>query len=401
MPTRHALPFGTLTLPPLDPACRLTVTIPAKNEAGFITPTLNALRRQATPDGQPIDPRSYEVIVLANNCTDDTAGVVRAYAERFPTFRLHVVERRFPRAIAAVGTARRLLMDTAMVRFEQRGLPCAVIGTTDADTRVDRCWVYHTQDSVRAGARAVGGRILVPAARRTAGVHYRKHHLLDVTYRTLQYCLESMIDPDPADPWPRHFQHFGPSTAVTVAAYRACGGMPPLRSLEDVGLVKALQRVGISVRHNRNVKVYTSDRVSDRVAGTAFSHQLDEWSALTEARHQQRVIGLANCRRLFKWKVSLRYAVHHRIALPQTQLEEMAMALHWSREQLAGRLRDATVYGGLYQEVRERLEACTDFAGTDIQDAVRELRVFTSSLRHRAFGTNPGGTYRPGQRVSG
>jgi len=43
--------------------------------------------------------------------------------------------------------------------------------------------------------------------------------------------LEGWLDPDPADPLPRHHQHFGASLAVTVDAYRRAGGLPSMPGL--------------------------------------------------------------------------------------------------------------------------------------------------------------------------
>ena len=395
----HQLPFGTLGLKPLHPACRLIVTIPAKDEADFITLTLDALRRQKDAVGQALNPNLYEVIVLANNCTDATAAICSAYTRRYPAFRLHVIERRLPATIACVGTVRRLMMDTAMLRFRELGRKSGVICTTDADTRVSPRWVHHTLRTVENGARAVGGRILVPASDRATDPRYRKYHLQDVTYRSLQYCLESMIDPCAEDPWPRHFQHFGPSTALTAEAYERCGGIPPLTSLEDVHLVRALERAGIPVTHNRKVKVYTSSRVSHRVEGTAFSHQLDEWAEMTTLGHSQRVVGLRNCRRMFKWKVALRCAVQRGEHLNPRTERELATALGWSTDRLRDRLTETTEFGTLYQKIRIHLEACDRFANTEIDLAISELRAFTSSLRHRAFGTGPIGSVPPGRNV--
>ena len=387
----HPTPFGLLTAPPPHPACRLIVTIPAKDEAEYITETLDALRVQTNDRGQALLPSAYEVIVLANNCADATAAVCRAYGRRYPSFRLHVFERTLPPDLACVGTARRWMMDTAHARLMQLGRPRGVICSTDADTLVAPDWVYQNLRAVREGARAVGGRILVPAGRGRAR-SYRKNHLQDVTYRSLQYCLESIIDPCDADPWPRHFQHFGPSTAVTAAAYEACGGIPPLKCLEDVNLVLALERVDIPVTHDRRVWVRTSSRVSHRVAGTAFSHQLDEWAAMEQAREAQRVISFENCKQLFKWKVALRRAYHRRDVADCPHLRTLATRLGWSAGQLAERVRTAPTFGALYQAARRQLELDPSFNDTPIDVAIRNLRDFTRSLRHRASGKHPGGS---------
>lgn len=57
-------------LPPADPAAmRVTVFVPAHNEAAQITETITSLRYQRRPPDQ--------VIVIVDNCTDDTAKLAR------------------------------------------------------------------------------------------------------------------------------------------------------------------------------------------------------------------------------------------------------------------------------------------------------------------------------------
>ena len=67
--------------------------------------------------------------------------------------------------------------------------------------------------------------------------------MLDVGYRLLRSQLESLLDPDPADPWPRHYQMFGASLALTAEIYERVGGLPVLPSLEDVALYRTLKGV--------------------------------------------------------------------------------------------------------------------------------------------------------------
>lgn len=56
-----------------EPTPRSSVIIPAHNEAAVITRCLRTLLRDATPG-------EFEVIVVANGCTDDTATLARAVA---------------------------------------------------------------------------------------------------------------------------------------------------------------------------------------------------------------------------------------------------------------------------------------------------------------------------------
>jgi cellulose synthase/poly-beta-1,6-N-acetylglucosamine synthase-like glycosyltransferase len=53
-------------------ASRLVVLVPAHDEAGLIGRCVESLRSQSYPDER------YDVVVIADNCADDTAGVARA-----------------------------------------------------------------------------------------------------------------------------------------------------------------------------------------------------------------------------------------------------------------------------------------------------------------------------------
>jgi hypothetical protein len=266
----------SLSLPPLRAGCVFSVVVPVRDEEASLPATLAALAAQRDAIGWPLDPDLYEVIVLINNTTDRSAEIARAVGSANPRLALHVVEIDLPEDGAHVGRARRLLMDTAALRLPADG----VIATTDADTVVAPDWVAMTLAEFAAGADAVTGRILVdPAGFAEQPAAARLIHLRDVTYRSLVTELEARLDPDPFDPWPRHFQHFGPSIAVTVDAYRRAGGMPPLPSLEDVAFYDALRRIGARIRHSPAVRVVTSARPEGRT-GFGFAVQLRLWAEM-------------------------------------------------------------------------------------------------------------------------
>ncbi|NVO31903.1 glycosyltransferase [Hymenobacter lapidiphilus] len=277
-PNNAALPasvWSHLSLP--SPALRATVIIPAKDEADALPSTLAALAAQTNEKGQPLPPGSFEVLVLANNCTDNTAAVVRTFAANHPTLALHVAELTLPPAEAHVGRARRLLMDEAAHRLELAGQPRAAIISTDADTRVAPDWLAATFRELELGVDAVAGRILMEESSRACPV--RRCQLQDATCQLLRVQLETQLDPQPHDPWPRHHQHFGASLAVTVAAYRQVGGLPVVPFLEDEALYQALLRHDLRVRHSPAVRVFTSGRQQGRVA-VGLSWQLREWARL-------------------------------------------------------------------------------------------------------------------------
>lgn len=273
----------SLVATPPHPACRVCVVVPVRDEAATLPAALAALAEQTDLAGRPLPRVGYEVIVLANNCRDDSAAVARAVADRSPGLRLHVVERTLPPMQAHVGWARRLAMEEACRRLGGLGRPRGVIASTDGDTRVAPTWLAATLREVAAGADAVGGRILVPrGVADPLDPATRAYHLRDVGYRLLAAELEAALDPDPADPWPRHHQHFGGSLAVTVAAYRRAGGLPNVPALEDVAFYDALRRIDARVRHSAAVRVVTSARRTGRVA-IGLASQLGEWAGMAES----------------------------------------------------------------------------------------------------------------------
>jgi hypothetical protein len=259
------------------------VAIPARDEAETLPATLAALAWQRALGSGQLDPARYEVVVVANNCRDDTAAVARDCAARWPWLRLRVVELTLPEERAHVGWARRSAMDLAHARLTALGRPRGVLATTDADTVPDATWLAATLDEVARGADAVGGRItLEREALLALDPLARAYHLRDLGYRQLLCELEAYLDPDPADPWPRHCQHFGASLAVTAETYARAGGLPPEPWLEDIAFYQALLRVDARLRHSLRVRVATSPRPLGRT-GFGFAVQLNEYAAMGRA----------------------------------------------------------------------------------------------------------------------
>ncbi len=280
--------FPLVSAPP-DPACELSVTIPVHNEEAGIVATLSALAAQVDLQGRPLDPRRYEVLVLANNCSDRTVKLARRFAAAHPAMRLHVIEIVLPPPHAHVGAARRLVMDEACRRLQSLGDGGRVIGTTDGDTLVRPTWAVSTLDEIVRGADAVGGRILAtPQEIAALDTGTRLYYRRDTAYRTLRAAYESILNPDPANAWPRHHHCFGASLAVTARTYLAAGGLPVVHCLEDLAFVRALERQDARVRQSPAVNVLTSLRCSGRV-DVGLSWTLARWTRAAQTGEPLRL----------------------------------------------------------------------------------------------------------------
>jgi|GEM_PF-551388 len=371
-------------LPPPSSFLRACVIIPAKDEATNLPATLAALAGQVDGAGRPLPPAEVEVIVLANNCQDHTAEVVRAAAAQHPRLALHVAELHLPPAEAHVGRARRLLLDEAARRLEIVEAPgSGLLLSTDADTLVAPTWVWATRQEAAAGAEAVAGRILTAKAALAASAAaaaapadsrcpVRALQVRDAAYRLLLTQLEHRLDAAPADPWPRHHQHFGASLAVTVRAYRRVGGLPVVPFLEDEALWQLLRQHDLPVRHSPHVRVVTSPRRCGRVE-VGLSWQLREWAQLAETGQEPLVPCCHELARVWRARRRLRawWQQGQRQASPE--LLRLAQAVEVPLPELLVEARRAGTFGQFWHWVEQRRGAVLP---VPLAGAMRALRAY-------------------------
>ena len=234
------------------------VAIPVKNEVERIGLCLESLASQTG-----VDMAEVMVLLLLNNCNDGTAERVRELAAELP-FRLdmHIVE--LPDPYANAGWARRLAMEGAAAAVDPDGL----ILTTDADTLVDCDWIEANRREIAAGVDAVAGYVMAdPVELMELDPCILERGALEWEYQQLAAELEARADPEAHDLWPRHNQNCGASAAVTAAAYRRIGGLPPKRVGEDRALFEMLRRADLKIRHSLEVQVVTSARTDGRALG--------------------------------------------------------------------------------------------------------------------------------------
>ena len=243
-------------------ALRCCVVVPARDEEELIGACLDALAAQ-----RGVAAVVWEVIVVLDACTDDTAGRVAEAAARHPQLRLGVL--RGPGRGA--GPARRVGMDAAAARLAPDGL----IACTDADSTVAPDWVAAQLAAAAAGARAIGGRIeiapaemaqLPPGVARDRLRRQRRRHRLVLS------------DPGPPGSTSEHWQFSGASLAVTADVYRRVGGMGPDRALEDEAFERALIAHGVPIHRSLAVRVTTSGRLVGR-AESGLAHDLAQAAA--------------------------------------------------------------------------------------------------------------------------
>ena len=295
-----------LVYEPPDNNLRACVILPARNEEDLLPSALQALAEQKKVDGEPLPNDQYEVILLVNNSTDRTREIAQSFHRLCPSFRLHVVNRDLDRSHAHIGYVRRLLMDEACRRLEHVTRFGGLILSTDSDTRVAPNWICRNSEAIAMGVEAVGGRIVVlPGEQEALDFATRKIYRYDHLYRRLICWLEHQCDPEPHDPWPRHYQHFGASLAITPRAYRAAGRMPPRRYLEDVAFYDALIRRDLPIRHSNVVRVFTSARLNGRTR-FGLSRQLKQWQGSHSKIARIRVESAPFLEQLFKTRGKLR-----------------------------------------------------------------------------------------------
>jgi hypothetical protein len=262
----------------ISPSVKFSIVIPVKNEETYIWNTLSSFAVQVDRSGNPLDPDVFEVLVLANNCTDRSVNYIKDFQHDHPHLHIHLQEVILEPSEANIGYIRRKLMECAYARLSQNG--GGILLTTDADTTVASDWIAQTNWEIEQGAEVVGGRILL-ADDELEGLDEftRLHHFKDEKYHLLIAELEAKIIDPAVDPVPRHHQHFNGSFAITTDCYARSGGVPIVDQLEDCAFFERLESVDAKIRHSHLVQVHTSARCIGR-AEIGLSYQLNAWKNL-------------------------------------------------------------------------------------------------------------------------
>lgn len=247
-----------MILPAPEPALRVSVTVPAKNEENLIGRCLLALAAQVG-----VRPQEYEVLLVLDGCTDATEERAREVAARHPDLRLHFL--RGPGI--GVGFARRTGMEAACSRLHAAGRPDGLVASTDADSVVAPDWISSQIRLAERGAEAIGGRILLECGGSSlpeAALGWYERQAEARFRRVLSLARGDLSE---------HWQFSGASLSLRAGTYRRIGGLPSTRDLEDEGLERALEDAGVGIYRSLAVRVTTSARTAGR-ASRGLAHDL-------------------------------------------------------------------------------------------------------------------------------
>jgi hypothetical protein len=374
---------------PMHDTCEISVIVPVRDEAAILTATLTAFTRQIDLYGCALSRERYEIILFANNCIDDSAKIAHQYADCHADLNLHIVEKNLSIDEAHIGQVRKMLMDEAYQRFRQQGRKRGVIASTDGDTQVSPTWIAAILYEVAHGADAVGGRIsLDPSGLADLSAHAKACYLRAVGYRSLIAELASYLDPDPYDPSPRHHQNYGASIAVTAEIYAKAGGMPLVRSPEDVALYQALLRVNARFRHSSIVRVVTSARQTGRTS-VGLANQLAVWTAMGQDHQPVMVEPLDAIVMRLCTRQQLRSLWGKALDGYQPSanaITVIADALNVSTQWLSYELSQPQTLGLLLVRIEARQQAEGNWSRrwelVDIRQAIADLRQYLTRLRN-------------------
>ncbi len=209
---------GRLRYP--DPVnVKWSVVIPARNEAETLPGLLSALKGQTVPP--------YEIVVVDNASSDDTARVAAAHGARV----LHCARR-------GVAHARQMGLEHAVGDW---------IASTDADSLPQPDWTEALSAAIRPGTVALYGPMqFLPLPGKVSA---RAARLSGHFYRLFLGVMAAAGQPNCG----------GANMAFSRSAALLAGGYPDTEAREDILLGLALKRLG-RVEYVPNAWVHTSAR---------------------------------------------------------------------------------------------------------------------------------------------
>lgn len=361
------------------PSVKFSIVIPVKDEEAYIFKTLTTFTKQVDLFGKSLDLEQFEILILANNCSDQSVALIKQFQNNHSELNIYLEEVTLSTKQANIGYVRRKLMECAYTRLSKNG--GGIIMTTDGDTTVAPDWISQTYREINNGAEVVGGRILLYADEmEDLDQLTRFIHLKDEKYHLLVAELEGKIINPAFDPVPRHHQHFNGSFAITSEAYARSGGVPIVEHLEDCAFFERLQALDTKIRHSYDVKVYTSARCVGRTQ-IGLSYQLNVWKNLGKSTDHYFVESCASITKRFTqkrnlndlWKIKNEITEYDFNEIINKNIPELAVD-----EKLYNNFKNSIYFGEWYEKlITLQHTICKDKSpdSSSIDIAIKELQM--------------------------
>lgn len=368
--------------------CFVSIVVPVKDEADYLLKSLTSLVNQIDLQNKPLDKNIFEILILANNCRDDSFEIARQWQRQNHFNNLHVAEIFLLEEHANIGFVRRLLMSEAARRLKSNKFNGGIILTTDGDTLVAPDWIAQNMLEIERGADAVGGRILMENEELAKlDAQTKNFYFLDEEYRLLVAEIECLFDYLPHNHLPRHHQNFNGSFAVTTDAFERAGGIPNVKFLEDVAFYNSLLRIDAKFRHSPNVRVFTSARNAGRVA-LGLSTQLNKWQIMGRKHDiyfvesaqsiERRILSRKRLRELWQCANRRNLPLFNEVA---PVAEHLAVSAKW----LFNEIRQSQNFGVLLEKIFHEQRANDDSEkqnfSVPIAEAISDLKARLGELR--------------------
>ncbi len=173
--------------------------------------------------------------------------------------------------------------------------------------------------------------------------------------------------------------------------YEHSGGMPPVRTPEDVAFYRALVRVNARFRHSPLVRVTTSARQTGRT-NIGLANQLNEWAAMGRQNKPFLVESAAEIETRLQTRQGLRVLWWRILNDYQPTFEEIApysktlgVTTSWLTQELA----TSHPFGLLWERVEQRQQEegiwNQRWFPVKIKQAIADLRLRLDSLRRGHF----------------
>lgn len=258
------------TFAPAAPTTRFALLIPARNEAQVIGGIIENLKLQHYPDDK------YDIIVIPNNCTDDTEAAARSAGARI----LHCMG-----TVRTKGDVLHDIFDQLLGKYDAY---CVF----DADNRADPDFLARMNDAIASGAQAAKGKQVAsnPYDSWIAGgydLYFQNNNLLFNRPRAALNLSAKLI---------------GTGFMVTDSLLCQLGGWNTVTLTEDTEFAAQCAKRGIRIHYVPEAKTYDEQPLTFRES----VRQRRRWSSGVMSVSNRYCLGLLGGK--FHW-LKLDYAI--------------------------------------------------------------------------------------------